>query len=92
MINRRLLEKVFPGAIRGGRVRSVKAGRSGAGEPAIRVKDRDVQLIRLARCCRPIKGEPIVGYLTAGKGVTVHARRCRRIRPGSPGPGAMGRT
>ena len=79
MINRRLMEKIFPGAIRGGRVPDLNTGRGGAGGPVIRVKDRDVQLIRLARCCRPIKGEPIVGYMTAGKGVTVHARRCPRI-------------
>jgi guanosine-3',5'-bis(diphosphate) 3'-pyrophosphohydrolase len=75
MINRKLMEKVFPSGL--------KARRDGRGrgdaEPAIQVKDRDVALIHLARCCRPIKGEPIVGYLTAGKGVTVHARRCRRI-------------
>ena len=40
------------------------------------VKDGNGPLLRLARCCLPIKGEPIVGYMTAGKGVTVHAQRC----------------
>ncbi len=40
------------------------------------VKDGNDPLLRLARCCVPIKGEPIVGYMTAGKGVTVHAQRC----------------
>jgi GTP pyrophosphokinase len=35
--------------------------------------------LRLARCCGPIKGEPVVGYLTAGKGVTVHAQRCAYV-------------
>jgi len=75
VINRKLLEKVFPAGMKG---RAGPRARAGPGA-AIRVKDRDVALIRLARCCRPIKGEAIVGYLTAGKGVTVHARRCRRI-------------
>ena len=75
VIGRKLMEKAFPAGLK---ARRGVRGRGGA-EPAIRVKDRDVALIRLARCCRPIKGEPIVGYLTAGKGVTVHARRCRRI-------------
>ncbi len=75
VVNRKLMEKAFPSGLK---ARRDGRGRAGA-EPAIRVKDRDVALIHLARCCRPIKGEPIVGYLTAGKGVTVHARRCRRI-------------
>ncbi len=33
-------------------------------------------MIRLAKCCSPIKGEPVVGYATAGKGITVHSLRC----------------
>jgi GTP diphosphokinase / guanosine-3',5'-bis(diphosphate) 3'-diphosphatase len=36
-------------------------------------------LSRLARCCNPIVGEPIVGYVTRGRGVTVHRRECRTI-------------
>jgi GTP pyrophosphokinase len=75
MINRKLMEKVFPAGLalrRGGR-------EAPKGETEIQVKDRNVALVRLARCCRPIKGEPIVGYLTAGTGVTIHAQRCPRI-------------
>jgi GTP pyrophosphokinase len=34
------------------------------------------EFIQLARCCFPIKGEPIIGYMTAGKGITVHSTRC----------------
>ena len=34
-------------------------------------------LVQLARCCQPLPGEPIVGYLTRGRGVSVH-------RPGCP--------
>lgn len=33
----------------------------------------------LAKCCSPIKGEPIVGYITSGRGMTVHALRCPRV-------------
>lgn len=33
-------------------------------------------LITLGRCCQPIKGEPIIGYITQGKGITIHALRC----------------
>lgn len=33
-------------------------------------------LVQLARCCQPVPGEPIVGYLTRGRGVTVHRADC----------------
>ncbi len=42
--------------------------------PVIQVKD-----VVLARCCSPIKGEPIIGYLTSGRGMTVHAQRCHLV-------------
>ena len=33
-----------------------------------------------ARCCNPIRGEEIVGYVTRGKGVAVHARSCPNVQ------------
>ena len=33
-------------------------------------------LVQLARCCQPVAGEPIVGYLTRGRGVSVHRPDC----------------
>lgn len=44
--------------------------------PGLPLKNIEDQMVALAKCCSPIKGEPIVGYLTAGKGITVHAVRC----------------
>ncbi len=35
--------------------------------------------IRFARCCEPIPGEEIVGYITFGRGVSVHAKRCANL-------------
>lgn len=34
---------------------------------------------RLARCCNPVVGEPIVGYVTRGRGITVHRANCHTI-------------
>ncbi|MGH9796943.1 MAG: ACT domain-containing protein, partial [Candidatus Polarisedimenticolia bacterium] len=45
----------------------------------VRVRGLDDALIALARCCHPIRGEPIVGYITRGRGVTVHSERCPNL-------------
>ena len=37
-------------------------------------------LVQLARCCQPVAGEPIAGYLTRGRGVTVHRDRCPALQ------------
>ncbi len=37
-------------------------------------------LTKLARCCQPIPGDPILGYITKGSGVTIHHRDCRNVQ------------
>src|ERR1044071_7554467 len=49
------------------------------GEERITVKGTDDLLIHRARCCSPIMGEAIVGYITRGKGVSVHAQSCPNV-------------
>lgn len=39
-------------------------------------------LVRMARCCHPVPGEPIVGYITRGKGITVHRQTCPNVERG----------
>jgi guanosine-3',5'-bis(diphosphate) 3'-pyrophosphohydrolase len=46
---------------------------------AIRVKGHDDLLVYRARCCNPIRGESVVGYVTRGKGVAVHAVNCPNV-------------
>jgi GTP diphosphokinase / guanosine-3',5'-bis(diphosphate) 3'-diphosphatase len=46
---------------------------------AIRVKGHGDLLVYRARCCNPIRGEAIVGYVTRGKGVAVHALNCPNV-------------
>ena len=44
------------------------------------VRDVDDVMIYRARCCNPISGEPIIGYVTRGKGVAVHGAQCPNVR------------
>jgi len=46
---------------------------------AIRVKGQGDLLVYRARCCNPIRGESVVGYVTRGKGVAVHAINCPNV-------------
>ena len=49
-------------------------------DAVIQVKGMDDLLTYRARCCNPIRGEPIVGYITRGKGVAVHSRTCPNVQ------------
>jgi GTP pyrophosphokinase len=49
------------------------------GEDRITVKGSGDLLIYRAKCCNPIMGEPIVGYITRGKGVSVHSQSCTNV-------------
>ena len=49
------------------------------GDGRIEVKGVDDVMAYLAPCCKPIRGEAIIGYITRGKGVGVHASRCSNV-------------
>jgi len=53
--------------------------RSAASEDRIKVRGTDEVLVFRAKCCNPIRGERIVGYITRGKGVSVHAAACPNV-------------
>jgi len=46
----------------------------------IKVKGVDQVAVRLAKCCRPVPGDEIVGYVSLGKGITVHREDCRNLK------------
>ena len=51
-----------------------------AADLVIQVKGVDDLLTYRAKCCNPIRGEPIVGYVTRGKGVAVHSVNCHNVQ------------
>jgi guanosine-3',5'-bis(diphosphate) 3'-pyrophosphohydrolase len=51
----------------------------GTGEQKIKVRGIDDLMVFRARCCNPIRGEKIVGYITRGKGVSVHSAICPNV-------------
>jgi guanosine-3',5'-bis(diphosphate) 3'-pyrophosphohydrolase len=53
-----------------------KASSSGDG---ITVEGLDDLMIHMAKCCNPVPGEPVVGYITRGRGITVHHASCKNF-------------
>lgn len=43
------------------------------------VEGQDDMLVKLARCCSPVPGDPIIGYVTVGRGVSVHRTDCTNV-------------
>jgi GTP diphosphokinase / guanosine-3',5'-bis(diphosphate) 3'-diphosphatase len=52
----------------------------GLGEDAIIVKGVDNLMLTRARCCNPLFGEEIIGYISLGKGIVVHNKRCKNVK------------
>jgi GTP pyrophosphokinase len=57
----------------------VKRMLGAGGDSKIKVRGLDDVMVFRARCCNPIRGEKIVGYVTRGKGVSVHAATCPNV-------------
>ena len=51
----------------------------GTGDEKIKVRGIDDLMVFRARCCNPIRGEKIIGYITRGKGVSVHSAVCPNV-------------
>jgi len=74
-----VLNKLAPNAL----LETPDKPKSAATRPApvdgVRIRGVDDLLVRFARCCNPLPGDPIVGFITRGRGLTVHARDCLTV-------------
>ncbi|MCP4665089.1 MAG: bifunctional (p)ppGpp synthetase/guanosine-3',5'-bis(diphosphate) 3'-pyrophosphohydrolase, partial [Deltaproteobacteria bacterium] len=61
-----------------GRIKRRKA------DPGIKVKGVDGMLIHFANCCHALPGESVIGFITRGRGITIHHENCRHIRQAAP--------
>jgi GTP pyrophosphokinase len=83
---RKILQKIAPGAVEPEPEETFKPQLTGAtvpsvpGDLVIRVKGMDDLMVYRAKCCNPIRGEAIVGYVTRGKGVAVHSTSCSNVQ------------
>jgi GTP pyrophosphokinase len=90
---RNVLNKLAPSAFNQPEAEAVPEVKSGAaamsdavrklhltGSDSLQVEGQNDLLVYRARCCNPIRGEEIVGYVTRGKGVAVHARGCPNVQ------------
>ena len=48
-------------------------------EGAVRIRGVDDVMVRFGKCCSPVPGDGIVGFITRGRGLTVHARDCLTV-------------
>jgi len=73
------IESPKPAPASGGLAQRVRKVLGMGAAATIKVRGHDDLLVVRAKCCNPIPGEPILGYITRGKGVSVHAESCPNV-------------
>ncbi len=59
---------------------NVKPEAAASGTEGVKVKGQSGMVVRFAKCCNPVYGDEIVGYVTRGRGVSVHRKDCRALK------------
>jgi len=81
-----VLTKLAPGEVleaeRGPEAKPQKAARPAKSDGGVKIRGVEDLLVRFARCCTPVHGDPIVGFITRGRGLTVHTRDCHTVAHG----------
>jgi GTP pyrophosphokinase len=81
-----VLVKLAPSQVleaeRVGEAKAPKAARPQKADGGVKISGVEDLLVRFARCCAPVHGDPIVGFITRGRGLTVHTRDCHTVAQG----------
>ena len=64
--------------------RTVNKVRRKDGSPGILIEGMDDVMVRFAKCCNPLPGDPVTGWITRGRGVTIHRRGCAKAMELAP--------
>jgi len=61
--------------------RWLKAGQEGKGsERPLAIRGTEGSVVTYAKCCRPIPGDSILGFVSVGRGIVIHTRNCKNVR------------
>ncbi len=63
---------------------SQHAGEAAKGKSGVRIDGIDGMLVKVSQCCSPLPGDPIVGFITMGRGVSVHKATCHNLLSSDP--------
>jgi len=77
-------EAAPPSELRTGMLSQLVDRVTGGDKSGIKVNGVDDVLVRYAKCCNPLPGDPIIGFITRGRGVTIHRRQCAKAFDSDP--------
>jgi GTP pyrophosphokinase len=74
-----VLGKKIPEAPKVGRLQKILSSIRKSKDDAIKIKGIDGLVVKFAKCCNPIPGDKILGFITRGRGLTVHLEDCPNV-------------
>ena len=76
------VEDKRPGALKQALIRYVPSWLRGArtSPRPLAIKGTEGMVVNFAKCCRPIPGDPIFGFVTSGRGIVIHAETCKNVQ------------
>jgi GTP pyrophosphokinase len=74
-----VLGKVIPEIPKVGRLQKILSSIRKSKDDAIKIKGIDGLVVKFAKCCNPIPGDRILGFITRGRGLTVHLEECPNV-------------
>jgi len=77
--SQQVLGKIIPEEEKPSKLKSLLHTIKKEKESAIKIKGVDGMVVRFARCCNPIPGDKIFGFITRGRGLTVHVHDCPNV-------------